>query len=95
MHPLTLRVTLAQNSSPASRAERGASPAAFPRRAWERSVRERMVAVDLSLDLDLALVLAFYLDLSAPSRPEPLRQPVATSIGASINVDPRRAKACK
>jgi hypothetical protein len=33
--------------------------------------------------------------VSAPSRPEPVRQPVTTSIGASINVDPRRVKACK
>ena len=37
MHPVTLRVTLAQDSSLASTAERGASLAAFPRRAWERS----------------------------------------------------------
>jgi hypothetical protein len=38
---------------------------------------------------------ALDLDPPAPSRPEPLRQPVATSIGASINVDPRRVKAHK
>ncbi|QJC82444.1 DUF1534 domain-containing protein [Pseudomonas umsongensis] len=30
---------LAPDSSLASKAERGASPAAFPRGAWERSVR--------------------------------------------------------
>ncbi len=39
MHPVTLCVTIAQDSSLASTAERGASPAAFPRGAWERSVR--------------------------------------------------------
>jgi len=38
MHPVTLRVTIAQDSSLASTAERRASPAAFPRGAWERSV---------------------------------------------------------
>ncbi|QAY86501.1 hypothetical protein CUN61_22210 [Pseudomonas arsenicoxydans] len=37
MHPVTLRVTLAQDSSLVSTAERRASPAAFPRGAWERS----------------------------------------------------------
>jgi hypothetical protein len=38
------------------------------------------------------LALAFA--VHAPSRPEPLRQPVTISIGASINnVDPRRVKA--
>jgi hypothetical protein len=37
MHPVTLRVPPAQDSSRASTAERGASPAAFPRGAWERS----------------------------------------------------------
>ena len=30
-----------------------------------------------------------------PSRPEPVRQPVTTSIGASTSVDPRRVNACK
>src|SRR3989344_4519955 len=36
-HPVTLRVTVAHGSCHASSAERGSSPAAFPRRAWERS----------------------------------------------------------
>jgi hypothetical protein len=38
MHPVTLRVTLAQDSSLVLTAERRASPAAFPRGAWERSI---------------------------------------------------------
>src|SRR3989344_6573727 len=37
MHPVTLRVSIAHGSRSASSAERGASLAAFPRRAWERS----------------------------------------------------------
>jgi len=37
MHPVTLCVTIAQDASLVSLAERGASLAAFPRRAWERS----------------------------------------------------------
>jgi hypothetical protein len=39
MHPVTLRVTIAHGSGHAPSAERGASLAAFPRRAWERSHR--------------------------------------------------------
>jgi hypothetical protein len=39
MHPVTLRVTIAHGSRHAPSAERGASLAAFPRRAWERSQR--------------------------------------------------------
>jgi hypothetical protein len=39
MHPVTLRVTIAQDSSLMSTAERRASQAAFPRGAWERSGR--------------------------------------------------------
>ena len=39
MHPVTLRVTIAQDSRLASTAERRASPAAFPRGAWERALR--------------------------------------------------------
>jgi len=37
MHPVTLRVTSAQDLRLASTAKCGASPAAFPRRAWEWS----------------------------------------------------------
>jgi hypothetical protein len=39
MHPVTLRVTIAQDSSLMSTAERRASQAALPRGAWERSGR--------------------------------------------------------
>src|SRR5690349_4767131 len=39
MHPVTLLVTVAHGSHHASSAGRGASLAAFPRRAWERSYR--------------------------------------------------------
>ncbi|XUK67042.1 hypothetical protein ABMA08_11730 [Pseudomonas yamanorum] len=37
MHTVTLRVTIARGVNPAVPAGRGASEAAFPRRAWERS----------------------------------------------------------
>jgi hypothetical protein len=62
MHPVTLRVTLAQDSNLVSTAERRASPAAFPRRAWERSGR---VSVEESGRLAGRLALA--LAVHAPS----------------------------
>ncbi len=37
--PVTPRITVAHGSINASSAERGASLAAFPRRAWERSTQ--------------------------------------------------------
>gem|GEM_PF-5834323 len=40
IHPVTLRVTIAQDLNLASSAGRRASEAAFPRRAWERSISE-------------------------------------------------------
>jgi hypothetical protein len=63
MHPVTLRVTLAQDSIRASTAERRASPAAFPRGAWERSGRASVEESGRPVGR-LALALA----LHAPSR---------------------------
>jgi len=40
IHPVTLRVTIAQDLNLASSAGRRASETAFPRRAWERSISE-------------------------------------------------------
>ncbi|SDT18534.1 hypothetical protein SAMN04490191_3428 [Pseudomonas lini] len=65
MHPVTLCVTIAQDSSLASRAERGASPAAFPRGAWERSEWERLLLLCFAL---LCFALAFDFDLDLPRR---------------------------
>src|SRR3989338_5596359 len=40
--PVTHRINVAHGSINASSAERGASLAAFPRRAWERSIASRL-----------------------------------------------------
>jgi hypothetical protein len=63
MHPVTLRVTIAQESSLVSTAERRASPAAFPRGAWERSGRASVEEPGR-----LAGRLAFDFAVHAPSR---------------------------
>ena len=70
MHPMTLRVTVAHGSRRVSSAERGASLAAFPRRAWERSMRTAPDQVGCQA-ASLSRLILIWLLIFLPHRGDP------------------------